>query len=57
LILTAQENLSPYELALQKIEEAELTGATELLLDWMHLTEVPPEIGNLVNLQTLWLHE
>jgi internalin A len=49
--IAAQE--SPYELALARIEAAEASGVSELDLSDMGLSEVPPEIGNLVNLQTL----
>src|SRR5688572_27352583 len=52
----AQDNtLTPYEIALQRIEEAEASGATELDLSNLGLTELPPEIGNLTGLQSLAL--
>jgi Leucine-rich repeat (LRR) protein len=49
----AQE--SPYDIALQRIQEAEASGATDLDLNGLGLTEVPPEIANLSNLQQLGL--
>jgi Leucine-rich repeat (LRR) protein len=52
----AQDN-GPYELALQRIHEAEASGATDLDLTSLGLTEVPPEIANLGNLQQLRLGE
>lgn len=51
-LLQAQEQ-TPYEIALERILEAERTGATILYLAQLRLTELPPEIGNLVNLQSL----
>jgi internalin A len=44
-----------YQAAIQKIERAAAENATELNLSGMGLTEVPPEIAQLVNLQTLVL--
>jgi internalin A len=53
---TAQEDeQSPYEIALWLIEEVQVNGWTELDLADKGLTELPPEIGNLSNLETLWL--
>jgi Leucine-rich repeat (LRR) protein len=50
----AQENSqTPYEIALQYIAEAEASGATELDLSGLGLTELPPEIGNLIHLAEL----
>jgi len=46
----AQGEQTPYEIALARILEAEATGATELNLTFLHLTDLPPEIGNLTNL-------
>jgi Leucine-rich repeat (LRR) protein len=52
----AQENSqTPYEIALQRIQEAEANGATHLDLSNLGLTELPPEIGNLTGLQSLAL--
>jgi internalin A len=52
----AQENtLTPYEVALARIEEAQVSGATELDLSVLGLTELPAEIGRLYNLQILSL--
>ena len=44
-----------YEIAQQRIEEAERTGATELELHDLPLTELPPEIGRLSRLEKLFL--
>jgi Leucine-rich repeat (LRR) protein len=44
-----------YQAALQQIERAAAENATELNLSNMSLTEVPPEIAQLVNLQKLVL--
>ena len=41
----AQDERTPYERALAKIEQAKAEGATRLDLSWMDLTELPPEIG------------
>jgi hypothetical protein len=57
LPLQAQDDRSPYETALQRIEEARLSGATGLELIEFGLTELPPEIGQLTNLQWLLLSE
>jgi internalin A len=54
--VSAQEaELSPYEIALQRIEEARVSGATGLSLYDLGLSELPPEIGNLRNLLSLSL--
>lgn len=53
-LLQAQEQ-TPYEITLERILEAERTGAIELDLMFIDLTQLPPEIGNLSNLQELWL--
>jgi internalin A len=53
LSLAQDETQSPYEIALERILEAEQSGATELNLKSLGLTELPPEIGNLTNLLTL----
>lgn len=45
--------MTPYEKALQKIEKARQTQATELDLPRMGLEELPPEIGQLTNLTKL----
>src|SRR5690349_13016088 len=44
-----------YQIALQRIEEARLTNAETLYLDGLHLTELPPEIGQLGELRVLIL--
>jgi internalin A len=50
--LYAQDDtLTPYQIALQKIETARETNASELYLG--QLTELPPEIGQLTNLRIL----
>src|SRR5688572_29651258 len=52
-VALAQDTPTPYEIALQRIEEAEATGAIYFTLGFAGLTEIPPEIGNLINLQIL----
>ncbi len=42
-----------YAEALRRIEAARDSGATALGLNWLGFTEVPPEIGQLTNLQVL----
>ena len=44
---------TPYQLAEEKIAEAHRTGATELELSSMKLTELPESIGQLTKLQKL----
>src|SRR5688572_20294954 len=56
-IFAQEDSPTPYEIALQRIQEAEASGATFLSLTSLGLTELPPEIGNLTNLQILYLHE
>ncbi len=55
LPLQAQDDLTPYEIALQHIEEARISGETELSLGWLDLRELPPEIGQLNNLEYLYV--
>jgi Leucine-rich repeat (LRR) protein len=50
----AQQN--PNELALERIRASQQSGRSSLSLAGLGITEVPPEIGNLINLQTLWLN-
>jgi internalin A len=50
-----ENSLTPYEIALQRIEEARLNSWDELDLAGLGLTELPPEIGELNYLQFLWL--
>jgi hypothetical protein len=49
------ETPTPYEIALQRIEEARVSGTVWLDLSRLGLTELPPEIGNLINLGALGL--
>lgn len=53
--LAQDETPTPYDVALERILEAERTGAMLLDLTWLGLKELPPEIGNLSSLQTLAL--
>jgi hypothetical protein len=50
-----EEEQTPYEIALQRIEEARVSGADVLNLNGLGLTELPPEIGSLINLHRLYL--
>lgn len=50
-----EDELTPYEIALKRITEAEASGATVLNLSDMRLTKLSSEIGNLQNLQVLHL--
>jgi Leucine-rich repeat (LRR) protein len=52
-VVSAQDEPTPYEIALQRIEEARVSGATELDLSELGLTELPPEIGSLHKLESL----
>jgi hypothetical protein len=51
--LHAQDDATPYEIALQRIVEAHQTNAERLYLGLQGLTELPLEIGQLSNLQEL----
>jgi internalin A len=51
--LHAQDNPTPYEIALQRIQEAHESNANYLSLGQLSLTVVPPEIGQLGSLQQL----
>src|SRR5689334_20848835 len=53
LPLMAQDADSAYHDALGRIEAARASGATALYLSSLSLTSVPPEIGQLINLQEL----
>src|SRR5688572_27449159 len=54
-IQAQDEAQTPYEIALQRIEEARVSGATRLSLSELGLRELPPEIGQLSSLQDLYL--
>lgn len=56
-LVLAQDNLSPYETALQRIEEAQTSGVVMLDLSGLGLESLPPEIGQLVNLEMLDVSE
>jgi Leucine-rich repeat (LRR) protein len=51
--IAQEDEQTPYEIALQRIQEAEVSGATVLDLSGLGLTELPPEIGSLRSLETL----
>lgn len=54
----AQDNeQTAYEIALERIEEARVSGATFLELGGLGLTELPPELWELTDLQTLTLQK
>lgn len=55
LMSTAHAQQTPYNIALDRIEVAKETPVVELDLSGLGLTELPPEIGNLTNLEKLWL--
>jgi internalin A len=57
LPLHAQDNPTGYDIALQRIEEAAASGATELFLRRLRLTQLPPEVMQLNNLQVLNLSD
>ncbi|MCB9113213.1 MAG: leucine-rich repeat domain-containing protein [Anaerolineales bacterium] len=50
------KELTPYQLAEQKIADALRSGATELNLSNMRLSELPESLGELTHLQRLTLH-
>lgn len=54
-LILAQDDLSPYETALQRIEEAQTSGVVTLDLSRLGLDSLPPEIGQLVGLESLSL--
>jgi internalin A len=57
-IISAQSNEQLlYKIALERIEEARVSEATELDLSGLGLIELPSEIGNLNSLQKLYLNE
>jgi hypothetical protein len=49
---SAQEDRA-YQTALARIRAAQASNATELDLSYLALSELPPEIGSLINLQVL----
>jgi internalin A len=51
--LHAQDEPTPYEIALQRIDEAAANSASALVLSSLGLTELPPEIGQLSSLRVL----
>ncbi|MEO0596084.1 MAG: hypothetical protein AAF126_08255 [Chloroflexota bacterium] len=58
-IAYAQEDtsdLTPYEIAQQRIAEAVENDATVLSLFELELTELPPEIGTATTVTTLYLY-
>ncbi len=52
----AQEETDPYQIALDLIAEAELAEEAYFHLNRLGLTELPPKIGNLTNVQWLYLN-
>jgi hypothetical protein len=50
-----EEGLTPYEIALYRIEQAQSSGQSWLNLSNLGLSEVPPEIGSLSKIQTIHL--
>lgn len=53
---TFAQQQTPCEIALERIELAQRTSWRSLDLSRLQLTELPPEIGNLANLQDLYLY-
>jgi internalin A len=53
--LHAQDDPTPYDIALQRIQEAAASGATQLDLSRLGLTELPPELWQLHKLRVLGL--
>jgi len=53
--LHAQDEPTPYDIALQRIHEAAQSGATRLDLGGFALTEVPSQVWDLFQLQELFL--
>ena len=51
--ITQAQEQTPYEIALERILEAERTGATELDLSGLGLSELPPELWELSELHYL----
>src|SRR5688572_4412651 len=51
----AQDNQDPYATALEAIENARVNGASQLDLQSLGLTELPPEIGQLSRVEIIWL--
>src|SRR5687768_4333546 len=56
LPLRAQDADAGYQEALRRIDVARVSGAMELDLSELGLEVLPPEVGQLANLQTLYLY-
>lgn len=57
-LVSAQEDAqTPYEIALQRIEEAQERDFLRIDLAGLELDHLPPEIGQLTNVRQLWLHD
>ena len=52
----AQDERLPYDIALQRMEDASLNNMTELDLSELDLAEIPPKLWELGDLQILSLH-
>jgi hypothetical protein len=52
-VVSAQEEETAYEIALERIEEAQATNADTLIIGVRGLRELPPEIGSLSQLRYL----
>lgn len=58
VVASAQDDVpTPYEIALERIEEARINESTKLSLARLSLETLPSEIGNLTNLRILWLEQ
>lgn len=51
--LAQDEEKSGFDIALERIEEARQSGKSSLTLTWLDLTQLPPEIGQLTELEHL----
>ena len=54
--LNSSAQKSPNEIALERIRASQESGRGSLSLAGLGISELPPEIGNLTNLETLWLN-